>query len=266
MSIQSHPKIPQWVQQRILGFFNRARNVSMIVDGPIRDSNPDGKGKTIGPTLAARILRERNALPRRRFMRFDQLDDIRGVGQGTIDDLVFSFGESADAAFRSSMYSSGTIFTGNWPLEFFRFALAAETFAEVTDSSEGLRQFVGEKVRETAVERELEQGDRQAMLTEIENAYPDVYTNSTPEAAYAFALWFYRFDADNWFSWERIQEQTIPYFEHNINTDDWEMKLYLFKGVVNRGIVPPGIAAADLPVVVNHAEQSITFWISALYD
>ena len=44
------------------------------------------------------------------------------------------------------------------------------------------------------------------------------------------------------------------------------MDLHFFKGFRNRGIISPGISPADLPVVINWAEQTITFWVSALYD
>ena len=100
-----------------MGFFNWARNVEMVLDGTIQDNPADGPGTTLGRTLAARILRERNLLPNRRFTDFDQIDQIKGVGPGTIQDLVYSFGTSADEAFRKAMYERGTIYEENWPLE-----------------------------------------------------------------------------------------------------------------------------------------------------
>ncbi|MEM7572766.1 MAG: hypothetical protein AAF433_07690, partial [Bacteroidota bacterium] len=126
--------------------------------------------------------------------------------------------------------------------------------------------FIVDKVALVAREREVTEAARAAMLQELENAYIDDYHNSSPNATYALALWFYEFDADNWFSWEGIQEQTAVYFDHNSTTYPWFMELYFFKGFTNRGIVNPGICPEDLPVVVNHAEQSISFWVSALYD
>ncbi|PHN04873.1 hypothetical protein [Flavilitoribacter nigricans] len=267
MSTTSHPDIPLWIQNRIIGFFNRARNVDMILDGTIRDDPADGPGKTMGRTLAARILRVRNELPRRRFSDLAEIDRIAGVGTGTLQDLVYSFGVSAAEAFRGSMYESGTIYEGNWALEFFRFPLEdQQEFESIARDEKELRQFVLEKLTDLLQERSVGAKAAEAMLTDIRTAYIDQYSNSTPAAAYALALWFYEFDADNWFSWERIQQQTIAYFEHNASTYPWLMDLYLFKGFRNKGIIPSGICPEDLPVVVNWAEQTITLWVSALYD
>jgi hypothetical protein len=267
MSLQSHPDIPLWIQNRIVGFFNWARNVDMILDGTIKDDPSDGPGTTMGRTLAARILRERNVLPRRRFADLEEIDKIPGVGPGTMKDLVYSFGVSADEAFQRSMYDSGTIYRENWPLEYFRYPLEdQQLFAEIVQDQKQLRSFVIEKVEELCRERSVGEKEMIDMISDLAAAYIDSYSNSTPIAGYAFALYFYNFDADNWFSWERIQERTVAYFNHNANTYPWFMDLHFFKGFQNRGIISPGIAPHDLPVVVNWAEQSITFWVTALYD
>lgn len=267
MSTSFHPEIPLWVQNRIVGFFNQARNVEMILDGSIKDDPADGSGRTISRPLAARILRERNQLARRRFTDLEQIDNIRGIGPNTIQDLVYSFGISADEAFLNAMYDSGTIYRENWPLEYFRYTIDDnEEFQAIINDRAQLRQFIVDRVEAVAIEREVEKSACEAMLKELVEGYMDNYHNSSPTATYALALWFYEFDADNWFSWERIQEQTAVYFDHNMNTYPWFMELYFFKGFTNRGIISPGICPEDLPVVVNHAEQSISFWVSALYD
>lgn len=267
MSLTSHPNIPLWIQNRIVGFFNHARSIDMILNGQIQDDPSDGAGSTIGRTIAARILRVRNARPNRRFTDFEQIDAIRGVGPNTVQDLVYSFGQSADEAFKTAMYNSGTIYQNNWPLEYFRFEFTDETsFTTLAQDAGQLRQFIITKLTEVSLERQVNTADTQLMQTELANAYMDHYTNNTPEAAYAFALWFYKFDADNWFSWEDIQQQTIGYFDYNMNSYPWMMDLYFFKGFTNRGIINPGISAKDLPVVVNWAEQTVSFWISELYD
>ena len=266
-TMTAYPDIPQWVQQRILGFFNRARNIDMILDGTIQDAPSDGQGRTLGPTLAARILRTKHSLPRRRFSDLSQLDAIRGVGPNTLQDLVYSFGRHADETFRSAMYDSNTIYATNWPLEFFRTPIEDRAaFEAIARDPELLRSFVRDRVAAIAQDQALAAATRDAMLQEVEAAYLDFYSNSTPEAGYAIALWFYQFDADNWFSWERIQAQTLRYFEHHMAANIWQMDIYLFRGFVNRGLVRAGITQAALPVVVNWAEQTVTIWASALYD
>ncbi|MGH1338056.1 MAG: hypothetical protein ACRBFS_18185 [Aureispira sp.] len=267
MSATSHPNIPLWIQHRIVGFFNHARNVNMILEGPIQDDPSDGPGTTIGAILAARILRERNNLPTRRFTDLAQIDAVQGVGVGTIKDLVYSFGNSADDVFQQAMYTSGTIYPENWPLEYFRYAIEDKTaFEAIANDPENLRTFLVDKLNIEGHNRQVNTNDLQQMTQELREAYLDAYNNSTPAAAYALALWFYQFDADNWFSWEQIQAQTIAYFEHNRNSYPWRMDFYRCKGFVNRGLLAPGISAKDLPVTVNWAEQTISFWVSALYD
>lgn len=267
MSETSHPNIPLWVQERIVDFFNSVFSVQDITNGPIEDDPSNGAGNTIGPSLAAKILRTRNALPRRRFTDLEQIDNISGVGPDTIRDLVYSFGRKADEEFRRSMYAEGTIFEANWPLEFFRFEFEElEHFLAIARSPENLRIFIHGKIAEVAAEKGVAQSDIDAMQADVLSAYIDKYSNSTPIAAYAFALYFYDFDADNWFAWETIQEQTLEYFDHNMSSNNWQMDLFQFRGFRNRRIVQPGISPDVLPVVCNWAEQSVTFWISELYD
>ena len=267
MSLESHPDIPIWIQNRIVGFFNWARNVGMVLDGTIQDDPSDGPGNTMGRVLAAQILREKANLPRRRFPDLAQLDAIRGVGPGTIKDLVYSFGTSADEAFQKSMYDSGTIYRENWPLEYFRFTFDVKSeFEEIARDSEKLRAFVAEKVAEVSDQKGVPQGKKEEMIAEVEAAYIDYYSNSTRAAVYALALYFYEFDADNWFSYEDILGECQKYFDHNSGTYPWFMDLQLFRGVSQRGIVSPGISPDVMPVVVNWAEQAVTFWVSELYD
>lgn len=262
----TYPSIPLWVQHRILGFFNYARNVDMILDGTIQDDPTDGSGSTIGPTLAARILRVKSTLPRQRFTELTQLDAIRGIGPNTLQDLVYSFGTPAATAFRQGLYDTGTLYPNNWALEAFRCPVDASNFQALANDPELLRTFVSDQVAAIAQEKNLAHADRDAMLQDIRTAYIDHYSNSTPETGYALALWFYQFDADNWFSWERIQEHTLSYFEHHMTTDRWSMDLYLFRGFTNRGLVRPGIAPTVLPIVVNWAEEVVTIFGSGLYD
>ena len=262
----SSQDVPAWVSQRILAFFNQAQNVDDILNGSIQDDPSDGPGRTIGPKLAARILRTRNQLPARRFREFRELDDIPGVGAGTIKDLVYSFGAGAAEAFQSAMYDNGLIYRENWTLEYSRTMFDKDRFEELAFDEAKFRAFVVEKVDELSRAAGDSEEMRQRMLDNLSSTYIDVYNNGIPAAGYALALWFYEHDADNWFSWERIQEQTGPYFEHHIESREGEMELRFFKGFELVGLIRPGITPEDLPVVLNWAEQSITLWFSALYD
>lgn len=258
--------VPTWVANRILGFFNRVQSIDEIVNGPIQDDPSDGPGRTIGPTLAARILRERNNLRWRRFREFKEFDAIPGVGEGTIRDLVYSFGTSAAQAFQDRMYDDSIIFEENWTLEYFQTTFdEQETFNELVNDEEAFRQWIVEKVGAIGQERGADKQQIDEMTQQLSTAYMDTYFNTIPAAGYALALWFYEFDADNWFSWERIQEPTGAYFSHH-DGYPWEMELKFFKGFTQQGIIRPGITPEDLPVVINWPERAITIWFSALYD
>lgn len=257
--------MPTWVANRILGFFNRVNSIDEIVNGPIEDDPSDGAGRTIGPTLAARILRERNNLRWRRFREFEELDAIAGVGEGTIKDLAYSFGKTAAQAFQEQMYD-GTIYRENWTLEYEQTTFdKQETFTGLVNDEAAFRVWMEAKVREIAAERGVEEEKIKTMTSQISSTYMDTYFNGTPAAGYALALWFYEFDADNWFSWEGIQKPTEAYFSHHSGYP-WEMELRFFKGFKQLGIIRPGITPEDLPVVVNWPERAITIWFSALYD
>jgi hypothetical protein len=104
----------------------------------------------------------------------------------------------------------------------------------------------------------------QRLTSSIQTAYVDAYHNSTEEAAYAFALWFYRFDADNWFSFNRMFEQTAAFFGYH-NTPFSNLELRLFKGFDNHVFLNL-ITASDLPVTVNDAERRITIRVVGLAD
>lgn len=258
---------PAWVQSRILGFFNSAQNVDDILDGTIVDDPSDGPGSVMGPTLAARILRTRNQLPRRRFTDFQQLDDIRGVGAGTLKDLFYSFNNPAAAAFRDYMYDNNVIYRENWPLEFDRSIIDdQEAFDELVFNEDAFRAWVVNRMEQLVAEHNVSEDRSKTMLDNLRSTYIDSYNNGIPAAGYAFALWFYEFDADNWFSWERIQAATATYFDFHMGSRESEMELRFFKGFHLLGIIEPGITPEDLPVVINWQERAITIWFSALYD
>lgn len=262
----SSENIPVWVENRILAFFNTVKSVEDITGGAIKDDPSDGPGNTIGATLAARILRHRGQLPRRRFTDIDQLDSIRGVGKGTFKDFVYSLGAPAATAFRDFMYDNYIIYE-NWALEGFRIPFGElKEFNSIVQDEKRFRAWVAEQITTICKEKDISDEWCDQMTASVSSAYIDDYHNSTPAAAYALALWFYEFDADNWFSWERIQQACDYYFNYHMSSFPWEMELRFFKGFEQKGIINSGITPPDLPVVINWPERCVTLWVSALYD
>lgn len=263
-------EVTPWVGYRILNFFNRAKDVKDITgDGETNFGNandPDNwEDYSIGETVAERILEKRNTLPARRFRELNQLEDINGLGLDKFNDLVQAFQTPSAEAFRNAMYNNGIIYKENWRLTHYTtFIKDTDEYRNITRNESNFRDFVMEKVEEIAKNKQADYVTARLVAKTLETAYIDTYFNSAQTSDYAFALWFYRFDADNWFSFDRVLEQTSAYFSHH-STPLWEMELRFFKGFGHE-ILSDGIVPDDLPVVTCEAEQSISIWTSALYD
>ena len=90
---------------------------------------------------------------------------------------------------------------------------------------------------------------------------PRKVLDNADAAQYAWALWFYRFDADNWFSYDRIREVINQYLSTSWNED---MQLVLVKGFQGRPLWNSGVS--DMPVTLTEAEQTISLWRTELWD
>lgn len=265
--------IPERIAVRILDFFNRVKQVTDITDTLIQDDPSDGPGNTIGHTLAARILRARDEQDFNRFANLEQLDAIQGFGEGTWKDLVYTFGRTAAEAFRDNLYANSIIYEANWPVWIFDFPIESkDEFRRITDDETTYREFIGDKLTEITQEVETEESLAATAIGDINQAYLERFDDPTMSAL-TFAIWFYRLDPGNWFSFDRMNEQTSAYFEYYYprysfqeRRYDWNMELLAFKGIPGTIIKPAGIAAPDLMTVINHPEQSITIWMSTLYD
>ena len=77
--------------------------------------------------------------------------------------------------------------------------------------------------------------------------YIDTYQSGLV-GAYALALWFFRFDEDNWFQYDNVLEKTKGYLNSATKWDD-RLELRLFKGFSLKGILTEAISGPDLPVV-----------------
>ncbi len=112
--------IPFWAARNILDYFNSVRTLMDITEGPIQDDPRDGVGRTIGPTIARRILDARRRLPLEQFTDIRQIDNIRGIGENTMQDLLYTFGRPAAEFFQEFMFEAEIISRDNWDLLFFQ--------------------------------------------------------------------------------------------------------------------------------------------------
>ncbi len=269
-----NPKdIPASVADRILDFFNRVREVSDITDTLIEDDPSDGPGRTIGPTLASRILRTRSEQEFNRFEDLKQLDAISGFGEGTWKDLAYTFGRTAAEAFRDNLYKNNLLFRENWPVWFFEFPIEdKELFEELGFRDETYRAFISTKLEEVARQESVVDSLAESAIRNAKEAPLDRFQDPTLSAL-SFAIWFYRLDPGNWFSFDRMYEQTTTYFDYHTPKYSFQKRNFntLLEFVALRGIPgtimdPAGIAAPDLVTILNYPEQRITIWMSTLYD
>jgi hypothetical protein len=253
-----------WITHRILEFLNRAQKPRDIVRF-VQDDPSDGPGKAIGPVLAKRIIDHRNSLTFGRFTTQKEVFAVKGFGPDKWDDLEFSLGVPAIDAFEKSLFEKQYLLE-NWTLLHYDWkANSQEEFQQTVQDDKAFRHTVRALAERAAAETAGHNADTTAALTEpLLHLYIDSYHNSSQQAALAFALWFYLFSADNWFSFDEMLAETNTLFTYHA-VPLWDMELRLFKGFDNR-VFTNLICPPDLPVLVNYPEETISIWVSGLAD
>lgn len=253
-----------WVEKRILGYFNRARSTRDVTEGMLKDDPNTGAGSyIIGDVVARRILDRRNALPGRRFTELMQLSGIQGLGTDKYHDLIYTFSVPAAEAFKQAMYHH--LIGENWQLEHdsTRFE-DTEAFLQIVDEPEAFRKWLARRISTLALDRFEDRDIVATVRKRLKSSALKTYSNGHI-AAFAFALWFYQFDADNWFSFERVRKEVANYLDFMPLYKD-RAELRVFEGFDNLGILAGAITVSGLPVVVNYAEQTISIWSAQLND
>lgn len=244
----------------MLRFLNQAFRPQDIINRKLVKDESEGKDYGIGPVVAARIIRKRKSLPRWRFTSLDQLNDIKGFGQDKLEDLAETF--SLNSAERLLYVIRTTpILYENFPFTYWAINFDDEkSFTEATASDEKLRALVKSQISHLSTRKELADQDHRKAQNQIEDAYIEKI-NTAFLAGYAWAVWFYGFDADNWFGFDQMR---IP-LESYLSESDSDPALYLFKGFDN-GLITRGITVPDLPVVINPIEKTVYLWTAELFD
>lgn len=246
---------------RILRFLNQAfRPQDILNKDLIKSENSGKKDYGIGPVVAGRIIRHRKTFPRRRFTALSQLNGIKGFGQDKLDDLVDTFSINSAQHFKHVIKTRPILYE-NFPLNFHQIKFEDETkFQEVLTNEDKLRKLVADNIQHLATKKSIQPSDTASAKSQILNAYIEKF-NTAFLGAYAWAVWFYGFDADNWFGFDQMRIPIESYLYEN--GDD--PSLYLFKGFDN-GLILGGITVLDLPVVVHPLEKSVYLWAAELFD
>lgn len=266
----SEDAAPGWILQRILNFFNAVTTAEEIhetvQDDPHFGTGGDGPAVGIGMAVAQRILDHRNAQPGNRFRTIEQLNDVQGLGEDKFRDLIYTFQQGADKAFVEAMYN-GVIYKENFLLEHHHIHFFDQaSFDQVVNCDNSFTDHVGEILESWVQQRRNNPNSALARLAKdyIKGLYLEKVDNAD-YGSYYFAYWFYRFDADNWFSFDRVRQETAAYLEYNTRSQD-RLELRFYKGFKHGDLIGDAITVDDLPVVVNHGELKITVWTGSLFD
>ncbi|MDX2249546.1 MAG: hypothetical protein SF052_22370 [Bacteroidia bacterium] len=257
--------IDPWVIKKILSFLNKAKTAEDII-GPsspvIDDPDNGGKGYTIGEAVANRILEKRKSLRPVFFKDVSQLQDIEGFGEDKFADLVYTFRQLSADEFVAAMYKN--LIGENWQLEHFSSRIMdTDNFRETVNDPYRLRKFVTEMLSQVAQKTLQNPGLSQEFARGLlANTYLETY-DIADYARYAWALWFYRVDADNWFGFDQVRDEVDRYLSTYWSVED-RIDLHFFKGYKSSILMRSN--STDLPVTVCHAEQTISIWRAELFD
>ncbi|MEM7035540.1 MAG: hypothetical protein AAF570_01100, partial [Bacteroidota bacterium] len=234
-----------WVSKRILAYFNGAITAKDITGGFLKDDPGTGTGKyVIGEVVAQRILDRRNTLPGRRYTDLTQLDGIQGLGVDKFHDLVYTFGVPAAEAFKDGMYAN--VIAENWALEAHttRFEDAQE-LRDLVEDPRAFQKWLSTQIGSLATAKYGLSEPQRTARKALKAACPEIFANGHV-AAYAFALWFYRFDADNWFNFETVRKETEMYLDFMQDYND-RIELRMYHGFENVDLIAEPLTVSGLP-------------------
>lgn len=255
--------IEPWVLKRIIHALNSFSTAADLADAVQDDPNYGSGSSGLGETVAQRILDRRAEQQFNRFTDIDQLQGIDGFGQDKFQDLVYTFGVSAAEQFKQGMYNG--VILSNWILEYDRTVFTdSAAFLQLVDDPAAFEAWVADKVSDLAIQRTGDNSKGPEAARQLRNSCRETYFSGNI-GSYALALWFFRFDEDNWFSYDRVREETEKYLASAPFVSD-RAELRLFYGFENNGLLANPITVTGLPVVVNYLEQAITVWSSQLND
>ncbi|MCB0521416.1 MAG: hypothetical protein H6577_17970 [Lewinellaceae bacterium] len=254
--------VPTSSQERILTFLNRAQTLDDIINPAVLKDHKQN-GSTIGEEAGKTILDIRKQLPLQRFMNFNQIEAIPGLGKDKLQDLGHSIAEPAADAFQERMYD-GVLFNNFELTAYSTYFDDKAEFYDLAQSNCRFTEWVKNEVEDISLEKYDDPKAARLAGMLLEKCPLEIWDNPH-YGAIAFAFWFYRFDADNWFSFERVREETERYLTYYAQIQH-RLELRFFKTFENAGVLADAVTVPDLPVVVNYGEQELTIWTGQLYD
>ncbi len=251
--------------QIVLDFLNRAQTTNDITE--IAQYRPDLDpanlaSYSIGPQGAQNLLKARAALPAGQFNNLDEVLAVEAIGEDKILDIVDFLWFPTEELFRQELFRE--VLGENWVVDYWRYTLDPEEFDRLEQTPSLLKDFVGRKINDIARKRSdnFVIGSLAGAL--LNKTFPDRVESLT--ALTQFASWWFRFDEDNWFSFDRISEIIDPFLNYYNRQRATYIAPVFYRGFQNGGTVADGISPNDLVVTLNPAEQAITIWGISLFD
>ena len=251
--------------QIVLDFLNRAQTTNDITDiGQYRpDLTPAALSNySIGSQGAQNLLEARAALDGGQFNTLDQVLAVNAIGEDKIFDIIDYLWFPTEEIFRQELFRE--ILGENWVVDYWRFTMDQEEFDRLEQNPSLLQDFVGKKIKDIARQRSDNFVIGSLAKALLEKTFPDRVESLT--ALTQFASWWFRFDEDNWFSFDRISELIGPFLNYYNREIGRYMDPVFYRGFQNGGTVADGISPDDLVVTLNQAELAITIWGISLFD
>ena len=251
--------------QIVLDFLNRAQTPGDITE--IEQYRPDLdpadlSSYSIGPEGAQNILDARAALPAGRFNSLDEVLAVEAIGEDKVLDIVDFLWFPTEELFRQALFRE--VLGGNWAVDYWRYTLEPEEYDRLEQTPSLLHDFVGRKVYDIARQRSDNYSIGSLARALLHKTFSDRVESLT--ALTQFASWWFRFDEDNWFSFDRISEVIDPFLNYYNRQPFTYIDPVFYRGFQNGGTVADGISPDDLVVTLNPAERAITVWGISLFD
>ena len=143
-------------------------------------------------------------------------------------DFVFSFSTSAADAFVEAMF--GGVILDNWELTHHTTYFETEqAFKNVASNFSNFKSFVADHIKQQSLQQHNNNQLAQQQAVLIEKSYVEIF-DIEHYGAIALGFWFYQFDADNWFSFEKIRTVCEQYLGHHASGSD-RQELRFFQGI-----------------------------------
>ncbi|MCK5682605.1 hypothetical protein KAJ27_00730 [bacterium] len=131
--------------------------------------------------------------------------------------------------------------------------LEKSKFKKISSDKKCFRNYLIDKLNDLNISKNA---------SKIDNCFIEVY-DSGFLGSLAFALWFMKFDEDNWFSFQQVLTETEKFLADK--TYDDRIELFLLKGLKS-DCDNSAITVEEIPVTLNHSTGLICIWQGKLFD